>query len=100
MVKDKSERDVSTSLIFPFLLWRVIHNQIWITLSRYRTAKGNNRILDKGIEFDQVDRERDWYVVNFLNYYFCDKRWIIYLERTKFIYFFLDAVFTVTLIKN
>ncbi|KAK2405968.1 Fatty acid hydroxylase superfamily [Trifolium repens] len=60
MVKDKSERDVSTSLIFPFLLWRVIHNQIWITLSRYRTAKGNNRILDKGIEFDQVDRERDW----------------------------------------
>ncbi|MED6179453.1 Very-long-chain aldehyde decarbonylase cer1 [Stylosanthes scabra] len=58
--KEKSERDVSTFLILPFLLWRMLHNQIWITLSRYRTAKGNARILDKGIEFDQVDRERDW----------------------------------------
>ncbi|XP_050874311.1 very-long-chain aldehyde decarbonylase CER1 isoform X2 [Lathyrus oleraceus] len=60
MVKDKSQRDLSTFLVFPFLVWRIIHNQIWITLSRYRTAKGNNRIVDKGIEFDQVDRERDW----------------------------------------
>ncbi|XP_016176371.1 protein ECERIFERUM 1 isoform X2 [Arachis ipaensis] len=59
-VKDKSERDISTFLIVPFLLWRMLHNQIWITLSRYRTAKGNARIVDKGIEFDQVDRERDW----------------------------------------
>ncbi|XP_057450876.1 very-long-chain aldehyde decarbonylase CER1-like [Lotus japonicus] len=60
LVKDKSERDISTSLIFPFLIWRMLHNQIWITFSRYRTAKGNTRIVDKGIEFDQVDRERDW----------------------------------------
>ncbi|RDX81579.1 Protein ECERIFERUM 1, partial [Mucuna pruriens] len=60
LVKDKSERDISTSLVFPFLLLRMLHNQIWITLSRYRTAKGNGRIVDKGIEFDQVDRERDW----------------------------------------
>ncbi|XP_054781501.1 very-long-chain aldehyde decarbonylase CER1-like [Prosopis cineraria] len=59
-VKDKSERDVSTFLILPLLLWRMLHNQIWITLSRYRTAKGNSRIVDKAIEFDQVDRERDW----------------------------------------
>ncbi|XP_015947623.1 very-long-chain aldehyde decarbonylase CER1 [Arachis duranensis] len=59
-VKDKSERDISTFLIVPFLLWRMLHNQIWITLSRYRTAKGNAIIVDKGIEFDQVDRERDW----------------------------------------
>lgn len=62
MVKDKSQRDLSTFLVFPFLVWRIIHNQLWITLSRYRTAKGNNRIVDKGIEFDQVDRERDWLV--------------------------------------
>ncbi|KAJ4832146.1 Very-long-chain aldehyde decarbonylase cer1 [Turnera subulata] len=34
--------------------------KIWISLSRYRTAKGNNRIVDKGIEFDQVDREANW----------------------------------------
>ncbi|XP_004510150.1 very-long-chain aldehyde decarbonylase CER1-like isoform X1 [Cicer arietinum] len=60
LVKDKNERDISTFLIFPFLLWRMLHNQIWISFSRYRTAKGNNRIVDKGIEFDQVDRERDW----------------------------------------
>ncbi|KAL2319371.1 hypothetical protein Fmac_028340 [Flemingia macrophylla] len=60
LVKDKSERDISTFLILPFLLWRMLHNQIWITLSRYRTAKGNTRIVDKGIEFDQVDREREW----------------------------------------
>nr|KYP36350.1 Protein WAX2 [Cajanus cajan] len=61
VVEEKSERrDISTFLILPFLLWRMLHNQIWISLSRYRTAKGNTRIVDKGIEFDQVDRERDW----------------------------------------
>uniref|UniRef100_A0A5B6ZZ73 Protein ECERIFERUM 1-like n=1 Tax=Davidia involucrata TaxID=16924 RepID=A0A5B6ZZ73_DAVIN len=59
-VKDENERDFSNLLIFPFLLSRMLHNQIWITLSRYRTAKGNNRILDKSIEFEQVDRERNW----------------------------------------
>ncbi|XP_073045287.1 very-long-chain aldehyde decarbonylase CER1-like [Primulina eburnea] len=60
MVKDKNERDLSHFLIFPYLLLRMLHNQIWITLSRYRTAKGNNRIVDKTIEFEQVDRERNW----------------------------------------
>ncbi|XP_019187912.1 PREDICTED: protein ECERIFERUM 1-like isoform X2 [Ipomoea nil] len=38
----------------------MLHNQLWISLSRYRTAKGDNRIVDKGIEFEQVDRERNW----------------------------------------
>ncbi|XP_051149751.1 very-long-chain aldehyde decarbonylase CER1-like [Andrographis paniculata] len=60
LVKDKSERDLSQFLIFPFLLSRMVHNQIWISLSRYRTAKGDNRIVDKNIEFEQVDRERNW----------------------------------------
>ncbi|XP_028783611.1 very-long-chain aldehyde decarbonylase CER1 isoform X2 [Neltuma alba] len=60
MVKEESERDLANFLILPLLLWRMLHNQIWITLSRYRTAKGNSRIVDKAIEFDQVDRERDW----------------------------------------
>ncbi|XP_073039096.1 very-long-chain aldehyde decarbonylase CER1-like [Primulina eburnea] len=60
MVKDKNERDLSHFLIFPYLLVRMLHNQIWITLSRYRTAKGNKRIVDKTIEFEQVDRERNW----------------------------------------
>ncbi|GLT69542.1 hypothetical protein SLA2020_416860 [Shorea laevis] len=60
MVKGERERDLFYFLIFPFLLVRMLHNQIWISLSRYRTAKGNNRIVDKGIEFEQVDRERNW----------------------------------------
>ncbi|QCE04634.1 C-5 sterol desaturase [Vigna unguiculata] len=60
LVKDEKQRDLSTFLILPFLVWRMVHNQIWITLSRYRTAKGNGRIVDKGLEFDQVDREREW----------------------------------------
>ncbi|XP_059651701.1 very-long-chain aldehyde decarbonylase CER1-like isoform X1 [Cornus florida] len=60
IVKDENESDLSNLLIFPLMLWRMLHNQIWITLSRYRTAKGNNRIVDKSIEFEQVDRERNW----------------------------------------
>ncbi|XP_073260419.1 very-long-chain aldehyde decarbonylase CER1 [Populus alba] len=58
MIKD--EKDLSTFLAFPLLLWRMLHNQLWISLSRYRTAKGNNRIIDKAIEFEQVDRESSW----------------------------------------
>ncbi|KAH7525258.1 hypothetical protein FEM48_Zijuj06G0206000 [Ziziphus jujuba var. spinosa] len=36
---DEKERDLSHFLILPLLLWRFLHNQIWITLSRYRTTK-------------------------------------------------------------
>ncbi|XP_040987538.1 very-long-chain aldehyde decarbonylase CER1-like [Juglans microcarpa x Juglans regia] len=58
---EKSERDLSCFLIFPFLLWKMLHNQIWISLSRYWTAKAGNRsIVDKGLEFDQIDRESNW----------------------------------------
>ncbi|KAE8009183.1 hypothetical protein FH972_005634 [Carpinus fangiana] len=60
MAKRESERDLFNLFVFPFLLVRMLHNQLWISLSRYRTAKGNNRIVDKGIEFEQVDRERNW----------------------------------------
>ncbi|XP_022146961.1 protein ECERIFERUM 1-like [Momordica charantia] len=60
ITKDETERDISYLLIFPFLLWRMIHSQIWISLSRYRTAKGTARIVDKSLEFEQVDRERNW----------------------------------------
>ncbi|MBA0662792.1 hypothetical protein Goklo_006865 [Gossypium klotzschianum] len=60
MVKDPKEWDLTNFTVIPFLLWRMLHNQLWISLSRYRTAKGTNRIVDKGIEFDQVDRERNW----------------------------------------
>ncbi|KAK2968504.1 hypothetical protein RJ640_027554, partial [Escallonia rubra] len=60
MTKDERERDLSNFLIFPFLWTRMLHNQIWISLSRYITAKGKHRIVDKSIEFEQIDRERDW----------------------------------------
>ncbi|RXH93235.1 hypothetical protein DVH24_013811 [Malus domestica] len=53
IVNDGKDRDSTYLLMFPLMLWRMIHNQIWITLSRYRTAKGNGRIVDKGLEFDQ-----------------------------------------------
>lgn len=65
MVKDEGERDTTSLVIIPLLLWRMIHNQIWISISRHRTAKGNARIVDKGLEFDQVDRERNWSVFPF-----------------------------------
>ncbi|GLT77199.1 hypothetical protein SLA2020_488080 [Shorea laevis] len=58
--KGENERDVFNFMIFPFLLSRILHNQIWISFSRYITAKGNKRIVDKGIEFEQVDRESNW----------------------------------------
>ncbi|KAL2892645.1 Protein ECERIFERUM 1 [Bienertia sinuspersici] len=54
------ERDLGYAAVIPLLLWRMLHNQIWISLSRYRTAKGNNLIVDKSLDFDQVDRERNW----------------------------------------
>lgn len=56
--QEVGERNYFNFLIFPFILLRMLHSQLWISYSRYRTAK--NRIVDKSIEFDQVDRERDW----------------------------------------
>ncbi|KAI3444860.1 hypothetical protein Pfo_001525 [Paulownia fortunei] len=58
--KGENERDYTNLLIIPFLLSRALHNQIWISFSRHRTAKGNNRIVDRSIEFEQVDRESNW----------------------------------------
>uniref|UniRef100_A0A5B6ZZW7 Protein ECERIFERUM 1-like n=1 Tax=Davidia involucrata TaxID=16924 RepID=A0A5B6ZZW7_DAVIN len=56
----KGEKDLLNFLTLPFLLSRMLHNQLWITISRHRIAKGNNRIVDKSIEFEQVDRESNW----------------------------------------
>ncbi|KAM7470078.1 hypothetical protein LguiA_008261 [Lonicera macranthoides] len=55
---ENDKRDIFYIMIMPFLLWRVLHNQLWITISRHQTAK--TRIVDKSIEFDQVDRESNW----------------------------------------
>ncbi|XP_010255640.1 PREDICTED: protein ECERIFERUM 1-like [Nelumbo nucifera] len=60
VTKDENERDVGYLLTFPFLLSRMLHSQLWISLARYQTAKSKHRIVHKGIEFEQVDRERNW----------------------------------------
>ncbi|KAJ0475621.1 putative fatty acid hydroxylase [Helianthus annuus] len=78
MTMDVNTRDSTTILIFLLLLTRMLHNQIWISFSRYKTAKGQNRIVDKNIELEQVDRERNWddqiilngFVYYLVNYYF------------------------------
>ncbi|CAL4886650.1 unnamed protein product [Urochloa decumbens] len=54
------EIDLAFALILPSLLLRMIHNQIWISAARYQTARSKHRIVDRGIEFEQVDRERGW----------------------------------------
>ncbi|KAI3937173.1 hypothetical protein MKW92_019589 [Papaver armeniacum] len=57
-----SKWDLSYFLILPLCLWRMIHNQIWISFSCFKTSKSKNRIVDKPIEFEQVDRESKWLV--------------------------------------
>ncbi|XP_071735971.1 very-long-chain aldehyde decarbonylase CER1-like [Rutidosis leptorrhynchoides] len=98
VTSDKSERDIGPILIFPFLLLRMLNNQFWISLSRYKTAKGENRILDKTIEFEQVDRERDWDdqiifngILYYVGYYALD-------EGKNFPFWRLDGVIIVTLL--
>ncbi|XP_054781520.1 very-long-chain aldehyde decarbonylase CER1-like isoform X2 [Prosopis cineraria] len=54
------ERDLVYYLILPMLMARIVHSQIWISVSRHRTAQGKNRIVDRGLEFSQVDRETNW----------------------------------------
>ncbi|KAG9440242.1 hypothetical protein H6P81_020407 [Aristolochia fimbriata] len=60
VTKPEEERDLTNFLILPILLWRWIHNQIWISLSRFQTARSRHKIVNKGIEFEQVDREENW----------------------------------------
>ncbi|KAL5703296.1 aldehyde oxygenase (deformylating) [Ranunculus cassubicifolius] len=74
--KDASEIDYTNLLILPLIIWRVIHNQLWISFSRYQTARGKNRILDKSIEFEQIDRESNWddqIILNALLFYVFNK---------------------------
>ena len=54
------EKDMFYVLIFPILLWRWLHSQIWISFARFQTARTKHLIVNKGIDFEQVDRERNW----------------------------------------
>ncbi|TVU15286.1 hypothetical protein EJB05_38798 [Eragrostis curvula] len=58
--KGWGDLDPAYATMLPALLLRMIHNQIWISLSRYQTARRKNLIVDRSIDFEQVDRERSW----------------------------------------
>ncbi|EHA8587098.1 putative very-long-chain aldehyde decarbonylase GL1-6-like [Cocos nucifera] len=74
--KGWSETDWSYLAIFPSLLLRMLHNQVWISLARFQNARSKHRIVDKSIEFEQVDRERNWDDQILLN------GWLLYLGHT------------------
>ncbi|KAL6652403.1 hypothetical protein ACP70R_011328 [Stipagrostis hirtigluma subsp. patula] len=70
--KGWGDLDLAYATMLPALLLRMIHNQIWISLSRYQTARRKNLIVDRSIEFEQVDRERSWddqIILNGLEFY-------------------------------
>ena len=54
------EIDIFNLVIIPTLLLRLLYTQLWITLSRFHTARTKHKIVDKSLDFDQVDRERNW----------------------------------------
>jgi aldehyde decarbonylase len=54
------QRDLLTFLVLPMLLLRLLYAQLWITVSRYQTARSRHRIVNKSLDFDQVDRESNW----------------------------------------
>ncbi|KAL6912360.1 hypothetical protein ACP4OV_001165 [Aristida adscensionis] len=56
----REERDLLSFLVLPVLLLRLLHTQLWITLSRHRTAGSKHRIVHKSLDFHQVDRESNW----------------------------------------
>ncbi|CAM0956844.1 unnamed protein product [Alopecurus aequalis] len=54
------EADLGYIAILPSMILRALHNQAWITVSRLQNARGKRQIVERGIEFEQVDRERNW----------------------------------------
>ncbi|KAL1202320.1 Protein CER1-like 1 [Cardamine amara subsp. amara] len=60
VTSEGEEKDLGRLLIVVLMLWRIVHSQIWISVSRQMTATGRKKIVDKPIEFEQVDRERTW----------------------------------------
>ncbi|XP_042422212.1 very-long-chain aldehyde decarbonylase GL1-6-like [Zingiber officinale] len=60
MVRKPGERATLGLLIFAVLLLRLLLAQLWITVSRLKTANSKHRIVDKSLEFEQVDRESNW----------------------------------------
>uniref|UniRef100_A0ACD5V6V6 Uncharacterized protein n=1 Tax=Avena sativa TaxID=4498 RepID=A0ACD5V6V6_AVESA len=60
LTKGWGDIDPAYATMLPALLLRMIHNQIWISLSRHQTARRKHIIVDRSLEFEQVDRESSW----------------------------------------
>ncbi|CAM0903825.1 unnamed protein product [Alopecurus aequalis] len=60
LTKGWGDIDPALATILPALLPRMVHNQIWISLSRHQTARRKHIIVDRSLEFEQVDRESSW----------------------------------------
>lgn len=54
--------DLLNIAVLPIQILRIIHTQAWISFSRFMTCNSKNKIVNKSLEFEQVDRERNWYV--------------------------------------
>jgi aldehyde decarbonylase len=55
------EGDLLSFFVLPTVLLRLLYTQLWISISRHQTARSKHRIVSKSLDFDQVDRERNWY---------------------------------------
>lgn len=54
------EADLLSFFVLPTVLLRLLYTQLWISISRHQTARSKHRIVSKSLDFDQVDRERNW----------------------------------------
>ncbi|GLJ55635.1 hypothetical protein SUGI_1194840 [Cryptomeria japonica] len=54
------ETDNISLLLLLLAATRYLHNQLWISISRYQNARSKRQIQSKSIHFEQVDRERSW----------------------------------------
>jgi aldehyde decarbonylase len=62
LTSGSGKRDLLSFCVLPVLLLRLLYSQVWITVSRHQTARSKHRIVNKSLDFEQVDRERNWYV--------------------------------------
>ncbi|KAF8691714.1 hypothetical protein HU200_040100 [Digitaria exilis] len=60
VTSESNERDLLSFAVLPVLLLRLLYSQVWISVSRHQTARSKHRIVSKSLDFNQVDRERNW----------------------------------------
>ncbi|XP_074264235.1 very-long-chain aldehyde decarbonylase CER1-like [Silene latifolia] len=89
-VTKPEDTDIIYPLIALLMLWRMLHTQIWISFSRYRTARGDNLIVNRSTEFQHVDRETNWddqilfsWILFYLGYWGLESRRNMALWRSE-----------------